>query len=420
MLRIFKIKKKLIRAWLPVILVTVLILGVGTYFWQKPVALGGTANLMGRVETCLSLEMNLQLSCVNEAIEKISKERGVRVALDVIEPFSQEHTYLLNWSHEFSHTIGSSAVVNHSKDLEKQIGLALVECDGYGAFGCYHGVIEAGLSMLPVEQRASVIRGACLENPLIQEKQYYVNQCLHWFGHGVAIFSNLTLEKALSMCEGLNSSFNSDEVQLCLSGLFHSGAVPGDSDDTLLHNVQNVWKKGDPYFPCQDIAERFRGHCYSHSPGRSQSSIPQVILSVCDNIPEKDLSKKRDYVSRCYETSANIILPQALGNNGLTDDQKAQQVVSQCRKFSRPEYRQFCYAGAARYWVLRDPLLTNLNPFKICKSAEDGSKPMCYANIGFGNNENYYSPEKLAEYCNNSEPKYIKDCLSRNPHQHIN
>lgn len=405
------------------VIILIITTAVGAFFWTDSSRLNKTANLMEKVSTCLSLEINLQLSCVNKALENISQEHGARAALDVIEPFSQQHTYLLNWSHEFSHTIGSSAVANYKYEdqiLERQIGKSLVECDGYGAFGCYHGVIEAGLSILPVEKRASVIRTACLDNPLIQEKQYFVNQCLHWFGHGVAIFSNFTLEKALDMCEDLNSNFYSDEVQLCLSGLFHSGAVPGDSDDDLLHNVQNVWKKGDPYFPCLNVAERFRGHCYSHAPGRSQSSIPQVILSVCDNIPEKDLTKKRDYVSRCYETAANIILPQALGNNGLTDDQKAEQVVSECRKFSRPEYRQFCYAGAARYWVLRDPLLTNLNPFKICRSAEDESKPMCYANIGFGNNENYYSAKKLAEYCSNSETGYIDDCISRNPKQHLN
>ena len=100
---------------------------------------------------------------------------------------------------------------------------------------------------------------------------------------------------------------------------------------------------------------------------------------------------------------------------GLNDDQKAEKVVSDCEKYSDPQYRQFCYAGAARYWVLRDPLLNNLNPFKICKRAEKSAKPICYANLGFGNNENYYSKEKLQEYCANSEEEYTKYCLSANP-----
>src|SRR3989344_2584495 len=161
------------------------------------------------VTPCLSLETKSQLSCINEGLKKISGTQGEKTALDVIEPISQQHTYLLDWSHAFAHTIGTSAIAAHRSDdqtLEQQIGKALVECDGYGAFGCYHGVIEAGLAILPVEKRASVIRESCLENPLIQEKQYFVNQCLHWFGHGVGIFSNLTLNQALEMCNKLNTN----------------------------------------------------------------------------------------------------------------------------------------------------------------------------------------------------------------------
>jgi len=124
-------------------------------------------------------------------------------------------------------------------------------------------------------------------------------------------------------------------------------------------------------------------------------------------------------VWRCYESASNILLPRILRDIGLNDDQKAEKVTADCRKFSRSEYRKFCYAGAARYWVLRDPSLSNLNPFKICRAAEEGAKPMCYADIGFGNNENYYSKEKLTEYCHNSEPEYINDCLSRGPAVYI-
>lgn len=409
--------------WLLIILVVSLITVATVYFLARLEKPAEIESLSKEVNNCLSLEANAKLSCVNKEMEKISKEYGVKIALDIIEPLSQEHPYLLDWSHEFAHTIGGASVANYryqNQSLEAQIGKSLTECDGYGAFGCYHGVIEVGLSILPIDERASVIRNACLKNPLIQDKQYFVNQCLHWFGHGVAIFSNFTLEQALAMCEGLNENFSSDEVQLCLSGLFHSGTTPGNSDTALLHNVANVWKKDDPYFPCLNIEEKFRGHCFSHTPGRTFSEDPKVIFSVCDNIPETNRIKKLDYIHRCYETASNIILPQVLRDAGIADDQKAKKIVADCNNFSQPEYRKFCYAGAARYWVLRDPLLNNLNPFRICKLVDKESKAMCYSNIGFGNNENYYSEEKLNEYCANSEPEYINDCISHNPKQYLN
>lgn len=252
-----------------------------------------------------------------------------------------------------------------------------------------------------------------MENPLIQQKQYFINQCLHWFGHGVAIFANLPIKDALAMCNGLSPEFMSDEVQLCLSGIFHSGSVPGKSDSELLHNISNVWKEGDPYYPCLDIEEKFRGHCFSHAPGRTLSNDLFVNFRTCNNIPESNPEKKLDYVRRCYDSAANTLLAQTLARHELTDKEKVKKIVDDCKIFSHQEYRRFCYAGAARYWVLRDPLITNLNPFKICQLAEDNAKTACYGNIGFGNNENYYSKETLEKYCDNSEPGYVTSCLRK-------
>ncbi|OHA03345.1 MAG: hypothetical protein A3J58_01240 [Candidatus Sungbacteria bacterium RIFCSPHIGHO2_02_FULL_52_23] len=387
----------------------------GTYLFMK--------NDGSRIEkdkeaarACLVPDKVEKLKCLNDLLIRVTEQYGIKPALDIIEPLSEEHSELLEWSHPFSHTIGNHGLTYYSArgvSLEQQIGRALVECDGYGAFGCYHGIIETGLALLPVEKRASVIRASCMENPLVTEKQYFVNQCLHWFGHGVAIFANLTLTQALAMCDGLGP-FESDGVQLCLSGLFHAGPVPGHVDDALLtKNISNVWKEGDPYYPCADIEEKFRGHCYSHAAGRTLSNDLNVGFRTCDNIPEPDPKKRLDYISRCYESQANTLLAQILNDQTLNDSQKIGRIVSDCKIFATPAYRKFCYAGASRYWVLRDPLLTNKNPFEICRRVEPDAKPFCYANIGFGNNENYYSPEKLAAYCEQSEPGYVQYCTRR-------
>ena len=358
-----------------------------------------------------------QVLCLNRLLRNVSKTQGARAALDIIEPISQKSTYLLRSSHPFAHTIGTNALFFHREvqgaSSEGAIGRALTECDGFGAFGCYHGVIEAGLSLIPVGDRASTVRKACMEDPLIQKTQYYVNQCLHWFGHGLAIFTNLPLEEALQACEGLSEKFLSDNVQLCLSGVFHAGTVPGEADNELLHNVENVWKKGDPYYPCLAVEEKFRGHCFSHAAGRSRSPSLEVQFRTCNNIPEQDPQKRIDYINGCYESVANPLMSMALSQEGLSEESKVQKIINDCRLYSMPEHRRFCYAGAARYWVLFNPLLSNLGPFKICQGIEEEAKTTCYANIGFGNNENYYSEEKLKEYCSHSEPDYIDDCIRR-------
>lgn len=252
-----------------------------------------------------------------------------------------------------------------------------------------------------------------MENPLIQETQYYINQCLHWFGHGMAIFADVPLKETLALCDGLSDNFLSDDVQLCLSGVFHAGSQPGSVDGDLDHNIENVWREDDPYYPCGDIEEKFRGHCYSHVPGRTQTADLADDFKGCDNIPEPDPVKKDDYIRRCYDSAANSLLIQHLNQPHLSDEEKITQIIESCRAYSDKEYVRFCYAGTARYWVLFDPLLTNKNPFQLCRKVEEEAKAACYSNIGFGNNENYYSEEILREYCANSEPAYVESCLNK-------
>ena len=364
---------------------------------------------------CLEFENNKELQCLNGVLQRISELEGIKIALAIIEPIVAQNSYMLNWTHPLAHTIGDYGFKyykNQGVSFEGSIGRALVNCNGFGAFGCYHGVIEVGLSYLPIEDRTQVIRKSCIEDPLIKEEQYFVNQCLHWFGHGMAIFTDQNIHETLSVCEGLNPIFMSDEVQLCLSGVFHAGASPGDVDDSLLNHISNVFDPDDPYYPCQGIAEKFKGHCYSHVPGRVGSSDSNVTFGACHGIPEPDPVKKRDYIRRCYDSAANLLMTMAV-NAGKDHDSRIQKIVSDCRAYTDPEFRRYCYGGAVRYWVLFEPNIENTKPFDVCKSVEEEAKPICYGSIGFGNNENYYSREKLEQYCSNAEEEYVQYCLNK-------
>lgn len=371
-----------------------------------------------KTERCLTKEGIELFKCVNQVMREVSGRFGARIALDVVEPVSQKHPTLQGWGHDLSHTIGDNALYAgtglHSgraiKDealLIFQIGKTIVDCDGWGSFGCYHGVIEIGMSHIAPADRARVVRKACLENPLVTSKLYYVNQCMHWFGHGMAIFTDQTLKETLTMCEGVSPNFGDDPVQLCLSGVFHAGAMPGTTDLTMLENVRRLYDPKDVYFPCTEIEERFRGHCFGHVVGRSHTGDVAVMMRNCDNIPESDPTKKDVYVRGCYES---------IGNNLLINGQyTAQGVADQCMKSSMPRYYGYCFGGAARYAGLRDPLINNPIPFEVCKLAPISAKPACYALIGFANFENYKSFDILKSYCAQSEFGYYDACVHINP-----
>jgi len=359
---------------------------------------------------CLESEKQKQEACINGYLKKTSATKGPRPAFDIIEALSQKYPALLASAHPFAHTIGDNAVRYYQKlklPLEAQIGRGIVECDGYGSFGCYHGVIEVTTQDIPVEDRARVLKTACFDDPAIASKPYFVQQCAHWFGHSMTIFTDMPLIEVLEMCQSVDPNWGHGGVQLCLSGVFHSGLAPGEAEDDeiMKRNITKVFKAGDPSYPCFDVPERFRGHCYSHAYGRVMSADIGVQLKTCDNIPETNPDAKRIYVSGCYDSVGNNVIERS----GF----EPAWVVESCQKHTSPAYRPFCYGGAARYWVLRNPILENTKPLEMCSLVEDWAKPMCYARAGFGNYENFASHIILADFCSRAESAYREICIRR-------
>lgn len=376
------------------------------------------------IKKCITGEDSLEmLYCFQKKLKTLAKNHGARFALDVIQPVAQENPEIFRYNHEFAHYAGDGAMeyegyldgnenTTSYTDLDKftkqeielvnVIGKALVDCDGWGAFGCYHGVIEVGLARLRPEDRTRVVKKACLENPLIQKHRAFINQCLHWFGHGMAIFTDQPLMETLSICEGLNPNFNSDDVQLCVSGVFHSGAQPGETDDEYLHNLSRVYSPDDVYYPCYDMPLKYKRQCFSQVPGRTGPDVAQQFKN-CDGIPEKDPVRRLNYIHWCYNSA---------GNNALVlAEFSAERAVKNCRNFSRPEYLKYCYEGAVRYAILRDPLLNNSVPFEICRMAEPHTKELCYTGLGAANWENYFSQAVLQEYCQTVPTKFYQNCM---------
>jgi hypothetical protein len=122
------------------------------------------------IEDCLKLEGQLKVfGCVNQILKNVSKNHGARLALSIIEPVSQDKPILLMLGHDLAHTIGDNALyasygtVKGFRDIPldaliQKMGKVIVDCDGWGSFGCYHGVIEVALTRLDPSMRTQVVR----------------------------------------------------------------------------------------------------------------------------------------------------------------------------------------------------------------------------------------------------------------------
>lgn len=191
--------------------------------------------------------------CLYAFLDEISARYGARVGLDVAVHLAEIDPRVNQNSHDLAHIVGNGSLAFDYQVSEKEytgtnlviqrMGRALADCHSWGVMGCMHGVIEAGFLHIPDDQRTSAVIEACLENPSIQGNQVFVNHCLHWLGHGIVLYTSDTLEQILATCESLDPNFNSNEVQLCLSGVFHAGSDLGNFEELYKDNLYKVFSE---------------------------------------------------------------------------------------------------------------------------------------------------------------------------------
>lgn len=381
---------------------------VGSHSWSEQIQL----YLVTRTfNSCHIVAKQERLVCVNKGLMKIAAQYGARIGLNAAVWITRKYPELLVYSHDLAHTVGYNSLhfpfAKKTRDvaLIDAMGKALVECTNWGVMGCMHGVIEAAVNGLPKEKRTDIVRRACMENPQIGKNQVYRNHCLHWAGHGMAIFTDQTLLQSLAVCEGLDTDIESENVQLCISGIFHSATLTGDTHKDYEKNIDRVYSPRDVYFPCQDIPERFRRQCYGGVPGRSRTKDLKRIFANCLAIPEQDPVKKADYIHGCYDAAANYLSVQTT--------QEPRAIVSACQSIADPLYVGYCYAGALRYSFLRNPSTHNPIAGRMCRLVESQQKNLCYIALGAVIRESFYSESTTQKYCHAlAENSYYTTCIT--------
>jgi len=352
--------------------------------------------------------------CLYTFLDEIAAKYGARVGLDVAVRLAEIDPRVNHSSHDLAHIVGNGALqfdYQVSEDeytgtnlVIQRMGRALADCHSWGVMGCMHGVIEAGFLDIPDNQRTNAVMAACLDNPSIQGNQVFVNHCLHWLGHGIVIYTSDTLEQILATCESLDPNFQSNEVQLCLSGVFHAGSDLGNFEELYKDNIYKVFSETDPLYPCTEIPERFRQACFGAMPGRLEGQL-QAISDTCALISDQNVSAEARYKEACYTTMGNVVLNHELKSPA--------GVAALCDEFGDPEYVQYCYAGAARYWFLRMPEFENTLPIELCAVVAEQHKSECYRSLGFVVWETAYDKEQVEQYCDSiTEKEYTNVCKS--------
>ncbi len=336
-------------------------------------------------------------ACYQKGLGEILRKHGTEQALTALEELTSQDLDVLRNAHPYTHHLGRASFTYYQDVAE-----AFAHCRETFWSGCYHGVLEGYLRSLR-EVESENIANVCSTIIDTWQSTFLRYQCLHGLGHGLALYFNHNIHKALAACDALASPW---ERESCYSGIFmenivaylhphHTHHAPQDRHQAQHESPKSLLRPEDPLYPCNAIDHRYQRACY-----RMQSSAIVAFTQYdfaqafqeCEKAPA-------EFVPVCYQS-----LGRDVSGYTLRDPTKT---IALCRKGSSDNATQ-CFVGA-----VKDFILTQADPQRglaLCRRLDEGSKEACYAATGEVLLSLYPDRKKRAQSCAQAEDAYIAAC----------
>ena len=332
--------------------------------------------------------------CYHKGLAKILRTQGTEQALAALDTLTKRDPDVLRNAHPYTHRLGRAAF-SYYQDVAE----AFAHCKETFWSGCYHGVLEGYLRSLR-EVRAETIAAVCTKDIDAWQSTFLQYQCLHGLGHGLTLYFNYELPKALESCDALASRW---ERESCYSGVFMENVVAflhphhthSDGHHTHEERPRSLLRPEDPLYPCNVVDEGYQQACY-----RMQSSAILAFsqhdfvraFETCEGAPSS-------FVPVCYESLGRDV-------SGFTL-RDADKTIALCQK-GNPEYATLCLVGA-----VKDFMLTHADPgrgLSFCRQLNENAKESCYAATGEVLLSLYPDRQQRAQTCAQAEDGYIQAC----------
>ena len=148
-------------------------------------------------EDCRALPFDEKMHCYQQRLESVLQTQGTEQALTALEEITAQDPEALREAHPLVHHVGQQSFTRYGT-----APLALSHCRDVFWSGCYHGVLQAYLSSLPVVEPPHILP-LCPTSETVSAYSFQRYNCLHGLGHGLTIQFRYDLLKSLAFCDTL-------------------------------------------------------------------------------------------------------------------------------------------------------------------------------------------------------------------------
>lgn len=361
---------------------------------------------------CGRLAAGAKVGCYQPAILAVLPGSGVRGAVQALDHLAKMDQDVKREAHVYAHAIGITAYVSAA-----EVGKTFAQCTPDYQSGCYHGVIQAYF-MDPRHGEAAVtpasVNALCRDYRGAEKDRWLQFQCAHGMGHGLTMYYDHDLPRALKGCDLVTDGF---EREVCYQGAFMENVVnalmPHHPASALLHGEGHgamhhgaaaastgprykALDPKDPFYPCNTMPEGYQAPCWQMQTsailafnGRDFAAVSRV----CGRAPEK------------WRVTCFVSLGRDVSGETLQDRTEA---IRRCGVVDSA-YQAWCHVGAAT------------NMLNVTARAEDGlaycrqvtgaeNKSRCYQAIGEQLLVLAGSTSEREQACATSEAGYVATC----------
>ena len=262
--------------------------------------------------------------------------------------------------HEVTHYLSRS-------EYEKLGSIAKVyaQCDSTCHGGCYHGTLEAFLK----ERQLQVGTNITQEFPKIcgkdsdYQKPIEFNECFHGLGHAAMFVTDMDLPLSLKLCDTLSDQKYKER---CYTGVF----MENSSSSTSFDHASIYIKPDDPYYPCNDLEEKYLPICWQY-----QSSYFSIISSQdWKKVAQMCLQIPVVYQDRCFRT---------IGTNQVGFTPSLSTMKQDCDLMPSEHFKDICVSGVVSslsYRFVGD----SQKMIDFCSLVDPQNKESCFQQAGTG------------------------------------
>lgn len=292
------------------------------------------------------------ITCYGGYLTTVVEKDSIEAAfIKLKEMYNDKDAFTVSNCHQLTHVIGRAATL---------VFPTVAEAYNYGDTFCwsgyYHGIMEAIIAEIGLEEVPKRLNDICSTIPGKDEYSFNYFNCVHGLGHGVMYVEAHDLFKALALCDSLTGNW---ERSSCYGGVFMENVIANEID-----HVSKFLKDDDLLYPCNAVGENYKQQCYlmhtSHMLKINGYNFEHVFLECQQADP--------GYVTTCY---------QSIGRDASGFSSSDREVTA-ARCLLGPDYeaQSNCITGAVKDFI-----------------------------------SYFHSDVQAIEFCNNLPEEHVESCL---------